>query len=192
MKKLEEPIAGANYAADIRNYPWHRPPDIVSYDEGVDYLINKMNEPEELELVYSLLAIEAQVATIVSSILMQGISRGKFSIDLAILMAGPLARYVGILADEQDIKYDMGISDKDRIKVTPTSLRIALGIVDGNQEEILEETIEDPVEEDAGLMSVQPIDDTVASPDEQAEMLGSVEDPVEETIEEPVTEEESV
>lgn len=192
MKKLEEPIAGANYAADIRNYPWHRPPDIVSYDEGVDYLINKMNEPEELELVYSLLAIEAQVATIVSSILMQGISRGKFSIDLAILMAGPLARYVGILADEQDIKYDMGISDKDRIKVTPTSLRIALGIVDGNQEEILEETIEDPVEEDAGLMSVQPIDDTVASPDEQAEMLGSVEEPVEETIEEPVTEEESV
>ena len=192
MKKLEEPIAGANYAADIRNYPWHRPPDIVSYDEGVDYLINKMNEPEELELVYSLLAIEAQVATIVSSILMQGISRGKFSIDLAILMAGPLARYVGILADEQDIKYDMGISDKDRIKVTPTSLRIALGIVDGNQEEILEETIEEPVEEDAGLMSVQPIDDTVASPDEQAEMLGSVEQPIEETIEEPVTEEESV
>jgi len=189
---FEAPITGANYTSDTKNYPWHRPPDIVSYDEGVDYLINKMNEPEELEMVYSLLAIEAQVATIVSSILMQGISRGKFSIDLGVLMAGPLARYIGILADEQDIKYDMGISNKDRIKVTPTSLRIALGIVDGNQEEILEEKIEEPVEENAGLMSVQPIDDTVASTDEQAEMLGSVEEPVEETLEEPVTEEESV
>ena len=189
---FEAPITGANYTSDTKNYPWHRPPDIVSYDEGVDYLINKMNEPEELEMVYSLLAIEAQVATIVSSILMQGISRGKFSIDLGVLMAGPLARYIGILADEQDIKYDMGISNKDRIKVTPTSLRIALGIVAGNQEEILEEKIEEPVEENAGLMSVQPIDDTVASTDEQAEMLGSVEEPVEETLEEPVTEEESV
>ena len=51
MKMFDFPIAGANYAADTRNYPWHRPPDIVSYDEGVDYLIRKMNEPEELELV---------------------------------------------------------------------------------------------------------------------------------------------
>ena len=192
MKMFDAPIAGANYASDTKNYPWHRPPDIVSYDEGVDYLINKMNEPEELELVYSLLALDTKVATIVSSILMQGISRGKFSIDLAILMAGPLARYVGIVADEQGIKYDMGISDKDRIRVTPTSLRIALGIVDADQEEIPEEIIEESVQQEPGIMSVQPIDDTVASTDEQAEMLGSVEDPTEEIIEEPVTEEESV
>ena len=43
MKMFDFPIAGANYAADTRNYPWHRPPDIVNYDEGVDYLIRKMN-----------------------------------------------------------------------------------------------------------------------------------------------------
>ena len=104
MKMFDAPIAGANYAADTRNYPWHRPPDLVNYDEGVDYLIQKMNEPQELELVYALLDIDAHISTIVSSLLMQGISRGKFSIDLAVLMAGPIARYIGILADEQDIK----------------------------------------------------------------------------------------
>ena len=42
MKMFDAPIAGANYAADTRNYPWHRPPDLVNYDEGVDYLDSRI------------------------------------------------------------------------------------------------------------------------------------------------------
>ena len=175
MKMFDAPIAGANYAADTRNYPWHRPPDIVDYDEGVDYLITKMKEPDQLELVFSLLEIDAQVTTVVSSLLMQGISRGKFSIDLAILMAGPVARYISIIADEQDIKYDMGVGEKDRVSITPTSLKMALGIYD--EEETLEVLEEAPVVAipEGGLMGA-PAEDESASEDEQAAMLGMVEE----------------
>jgi hypothetical protein len=177
MKMFDAPIAGANYAADTRNYPWHRPPDLVNYDEGVDYLIQKMNEPQELELVYALLDIDAHVSTIVSSLLMQGISRGKFSIDLAILMAGPIARYIGILADEQDIKYNMGVGDEDRVSITPTSLKLALGILDNDgEEETLEVLSEVPVMQEGGLMGAPTGDDMAASEDEQAAMLGMVEE----------------
>ena len=197
MKKLDAPIAGANYAADTRNYPWHRPPDITEYDEGVDYLIHKMQEPDELELVYALLGIDAKVVTVVASLLMQGVSRGKFSIDLAILMAGPIARYVGILADEAEIKYDMGISDANRIRVTPTSLKLALGIIDDEVDaedlppEILEEITE--VSDTGGLMGRPGEGEvTAAGEDEQAAMLGDVEDPEmpdDEEIEEEVSDE---
>lgn len=179
MKMFDFPIAGANYAADTRNYPWHRPPDIVSYDEGVDYLIRKMNEPEELELVYALLKIDTHVATVVSAILMQGISRGKFSIDLAILMAGPLARYIGIIADEQEIKYDMGLNEENRVVITPTSLKLALGIFDDEEEdpdEIVEEAV---TSSEAGLMAT-PTDVETASEEEQAAMLGLSNDDEEE------------
>lgn len=177
MKMFDAPIAGANYAADTRNYPWHRPPDLVNYDEGVDYLIQKMNEPQELELVYALLDIDAHVSTIVSSLLMQGISRGKFSIDLAVLMAGPIARYIGILADEQDIKYNMGVGDEDRVSITPTSLKLALGILDSDgEEETLEVLSEVPVMQEGGLMGAPTGDDMAASEDEQAAMLGMVEE----------------
>jgi|TARA_R110002167_G_scaffold62500_3_gene176556 hypothetical protein len=184
MQKLDAPIAGANYAADTRNYPWHRPPDITSYDEGVDYLITKMQEPEELELVYALLEIDATIATVVTSVLMQGISRGKFSIDLAILMSGPVARYIGILADEQEIKYDMGVGDDSRIKITPTSLKLALGIVDDVEEVVPEdiapvEPIEAPMD---GLMGA-PSGDMTASDEEQAAMLGGDDDTPEVTEE---------
>ena len=175
MKMFDAPIAGANYAADTRNYPWHRPPDIVNYDEGVDYMITKMKEPDQIELVFSLLEIDAHVTTVVTSLLMQGISRGKFSIDLAILMAGPIARYISIIADEQDIKYDMGVGEKDRISITPTSLKMALGIYDDDEEETLEVLEEAPVIPEGGLMGA-PTEDESASEDEQAAMLGMVEE----------------
>lgn len=185
MKMFDAPIAGANYTSDTKNYPWHRPPDIVNYDEGVDYMINKMQEPEHIELIYSLLKLDTQVSTVVSSLLMQAISKGKYSIDLAILMAGPIARYIGIIADEQGIKYNMGASDSDRVRITPTSLKMALGIIDDDDtadatEEVIKESTALP---EGGLMGAPSADEmTAASDEEQSAMLGLVEEEeVEET-----------
>ena len=184
---FDAPIPGSNYAADTKNYPWHRPPDITEYDEAVDYMIRKLDDPDENELVFSLLEIDTQLTTVVSTLLMQGISRGKFPIDLAILMAGPLARYISILADSQDIKYEVGIEDTDRISITPTSLKVALGIIDTDDEVLPEEPVEEAASgpDTGGLMgtvSEEEIDP--ASEDEQAAMLGIVEEEVME--EEPV------
>ena len=185
---FEAPIPGSNYASDTKNYPWHRPPDITEYDEAVDYMIRKLDDPDEHELVFSLLEIDTQLTTVVSTLLMQGISKGKFPIDLAILMAGPLARYISILADSQDIKYDVGIEDTDRIAITPTSLKIALGIIDTDDDELSKqpgEEAESGLADGGGLMSVgseEEIDP--ASEDEQATMLGIIEEEVME--EEPV------
>jgi len=178
MQMFDGPIPGANYAADTRNYAWHRPPDISEYDEAVDYMIQKMDDPDQHELVFSLLEIDTQVTTVVTTLLMQGISKGKFPIDLAILMAGPLARYISIVADSQGIKYDMGIENKDRIAITPTSLRIALGIIedeDGDAEEVITDVITEPEPEDGegGLMGAPTVAETLpATEDEQNAMLG--------------------
>ena len=170
MRTFEEPLAGANYTADTRNYPWHRPPEIVEYDEAVDYMINKIKEPEQHEMVFSLLEIDMQVSTVVATLLMQGISRGKYPIDLAILMAGPVARYISIQADSQGIKYDMGISDDDRVRITPTSLKMALGI--GDEEKPSEQPSEKEMATDSFMGKPALKDVTAASEDEQSTMLG--------------------
>ena len=96
--RLNAPIPGANYLADTRNYAWHRPPDIVDYDEAVGYLIDKIDEPGKKELVFAMLGIDAHITTIVTTILLQAVSKGKIGIDLAILCAGHLARYIEISA----------------------------------------------------------------------------------------------
>ena len=174
---LDAPIPGGNYTADTRNYAWHRPPDITDYDEAVSYLIDKIDEPEQIELIYAMLGIDAHITTVVTTLLLQAVSKGKGSIDLAILIAGPLARYIEIAARDVSLKYEMGVEDKDRVIITPTLLRASLGII--NQEEAEEEPLleeEAPEAPTEGLMTMP--DQMVAPPDEQAAMLG--EDPIEE------------
>ena len=178
--RFDAPMPGANLLADTRKYPWHRPPDITKYDEAVDYMLERITQEENAEMLYSMLEIKAPVVAIVSGLLMQAIAKGKFQIDLAILIAGPLARYIQIIADDEGYKYEMGLENPDRLRMTPTLLKAALGIVDDDDEEPdAPEAPEVPV---GGLMGAPAqAEEGVASDDEQAAMLGILpEEPVEE------------
>lgn len=170
----DAPIPGENYMSDTRNYPWHRPPEITDYDEAVDYLIERLTEPRQAELVYSLIELEQPLAGIVAGLMMQSIGRGKFGIDLAILASGPIYRYLQIIADQNGLKYESGLEDKGRIPITPTILKAAIGLVDDDTPEDVEPQSDLPTSGPAGLMG-RPAETTEASPDEQALMLGLVE-----------------
>ena len=183
--KIDAPVPGANLLADTRNYPWHRPPDITDYDEAVSYMISRISQEEQAELVYSLLQIDTTVTTIVSGLLMQSIAKGKIPIDLAILISGPVARYIEVIAQTNGYKYDMGTDTSDRVKITPTLLKMAMGIVEDDDEE-MEDTPEEVVSAipEGGLMGAPMDQDKMtASDEEQASMLGmdaDSEEPVEE------------
>ena len=183
--KIDAPVPGANLLADTRNYPWHRPPDITDYDEAVSYMISRISQEEQAELVYSLLQIDTTVTTVVSGLLMQSIAKGKMPIDLAILISGPVARYIEVIAQTNGYKYDMGTDTSDRVKITPTLLKMAMGIVDEDDEE-MEDTPEEVVSAmpEGGLMGAPVDQDKITSSDEeQASMLGmdaDSEEPVEE------------
>ena len=183
--KIDAPVPGANLLADTRNYPWHRPPDITDYDEAVSYMISRISQEEQAELVYSLLQIDTTVTTVVSGLLMQSIAKGKMPIDLAILISGPVARYIEVIAQTNGYKYDMGTDTSDRVKITPTLLKMAMGIVDEDDEE-MEDTPEEVVSAmpEGGLMGAPMDQDKMTASDEkQASMLGmdaDSEEPVEE------------
>jgi hypothetical protein len=183
--KIDAPVPGANLLADTRNYPWHRPPDITDYDEAVSYMISRVSQEEQAELVYSLLQIDTTVTTIVSGLLMQSIAKGKIPIDLAILISGPVARYIEVIAQTNGYKYDMGTDTSDRVKITPTLLKMAMGIVEDDEDK-MEDTPEEVVSAmpEGGLMGAPMDQDKMtASDEEQASMLGmdaDSEEPVEE------------
>tara|TARA_R100001369_G_scaffold43013_2_gene69243 strand:+ start:297 stop:881 length:585 start_codon:yes stop_codon:yes gene_type:complete len=190
--QLDAPIPGGNYTSDTRNYSWHRPPDLVDYDEAISYLIDRIDEPEQVELVFAMLGIDAHITTVVTTILLQAISKGKIGIDLAILIAGPLARYIEITAKDVGIKYEMGVEDKDRVIITPTLLKASLGIVDPEDEEEVLPEEEVASEEPTGSLMAMP-EGMAASEDEQVEMLGGMDPEGEAPLEEePVAEEELV
>lgn len=169
---IDAPIPGANFTADTRNYAWHRPPEYADYDEAVDYFISKLNEPDQQHLVMSMLQLKMDAASLTGSLLMQGISKGKIAIDLAILVAGPVARYIGILAKEAGIKHKMVPStDKDKM-ITPTSLRMALGILEDQDPDVAAPSPPPPMRT-GGLMGTPSPQEAMSSSDEeQASMLG--------------------
>lgn len=172
--KADAPIPGENYMSDTRNYPWHRPPEITDYDVAVDYLIDRLAEPQQSELIYSLIELKQPLTSIVAGLMLQSIGRGKFGIDLAILVAGPVYRYLQIIADQNDLTYETGLEDKGRIPITPTILKAAMGVVDED-----EDPVETPnaviVAEQGGLMGQPSTEEqTEASPEQQAMMLGLV------------------
>ena len=185
--KFNGPIPGESLTADTRNYPWHRPPEITGFNEGVTRLIADMDDEREMQLIYSLLELEVPVAIITSNLLMRKIGRGVIPIDLAILMAGPVSRYVEILAKDNGLTADMDTDIPGQEPITPTMLKLQMGSVEDIQD-LLEEgevSPETPVggvpEPTGGLMGIPTEEDAMsASDEEQAAMLGMAADEVEE------------
>lgn len=187
--KFNGPIPGESLTADTREYPWHRPPEITDFNEGVTRLIDDMDDEREMQLIYSLLDLEVPVAIITSNILMRKIGRGIIPIDLGILMAGPVARYVEILAKDNGLTADMDTAIPGQEPITPTMLKLQMGSVEDIQDlleegEIAPETAVEAAEmPSGGLMGVpEQEDELTASDEEQAAMLGMAGDDEEEEL----------
>jgi hypothetical protein len=155
------PIPGANYTSDTRNYPWHRPPDITSTDEALEHIMEVLTETDAGKRYMSLIESGTSIASITDIVVTLAVGRGKFSIDFAILIAGPVTRMLEIMAKSYEIEYDLGIDVVD----TYTS-SVVLKQIKGGAEEAVDTPIEEePTEEPAGFMSA-------VSEEEQSSMLG--------------------
>ena len=177
------PIPGENYTSDQRNYPWHRPPDITNVDEAIDYVASTMTGTDDGYQYMAFIEVGVSIAAITDMILTTGIADGKWSIDFAVLIAGPVARLVTIMAKSYGIEYEMG-TDMPKAFVSAEILKQfaggqenAAGAVADEIEDI-KATAPREEQEEGGLMSMAP-------EDEQNAMLGyGVEDDVEPDMEE--------
>jgi len=165
MNKAQIPkgaIAGANYTSDTRNYPWHRPPDFTALDDSLDYVVRDLAEGPDGFRYMSLLETGVNIVTITDIIVTKGIARGKWSADIALLLAGPVARLLSIMATGYDIKFDLGLDEKVRV-TSPATFKELAGVAPEAVEAPVKETEESP--EEQGFMAM-------ASDDEQNSMLG--------------------
>lgn len=172
--RIDGPIPGENWTSDARNYPWHRPPQFTDYDEAAEFLMGRLGETREIDLLYSLVKLEVPVYLITSNFLLRHIMRGYVAIDLAVLLAGPVSRYIQILAEDNGLKPDMSTEDPNYETITPTTLKLQLGQISGLKD-LVEDDADEAADDDAmgGLMAT-PQEGTVdvATDDEQAAMLG--------------------
>jgi hypothetical protein len=115
---MNSPIPGANFTSDTRNYPWHRPPDIVDFDEAVEFIAKGIMKPRPASGILTMLEMGVTVAMVTQMIIMAGMSRGKWTLDLGLVVAGPVARMIEMMADDAGIDYTMG-TEEDTTPVVP-------------------------------------------------------------------------
>lgn len=105
------PIPGENYTSDTKNYPWHRPPEINDLDTAVEAIMKQLATRETSYSLLTVLQAGVPVVTAADIFLTNGIGAGKWTPDIALLLAGPTAHIMKIMADDYGIQYDMGIDE---------------------------------------------------------------------------------
>lgn len=172
QEKFDGPIPGENYTADVKNYPWHRPPMYTDYVEIVDRAIHRLDTPERTSFVIALLEQDETIIDIVTGLSRIAVATGKMSINHAILASGPIARMIEVIAEQAGIDYERGWKQEPHI-ITSELITALGGTVDAENldESILDTEIEDAEDVvDSGLMTPT---EGAAATETQDEMLGS-------------------
>jgi len=109
------PIPGENFTSDTRNYPWHRPPEHNDLNSAMEEVIEKLMDPKTEKGLMVAMELDMDIATMTDIIVTQGMAAGKWTPDFALLLAGPTARLLELMANKNGIKYKTGWEDKTEI-----------------------------------------------------------------------------
>jgi len=117
---FDTPVPGQSLTDEPGNYPWEHPPQYVTTDGAADHLWNKMSEPEFAEQIIAMLDAGVPVEAIGRTVLFGGFLKGKFSPDVAFIIAEPVMKMIatiGVIAGIKDIKMSMDdITNKKEIR----------------------------------------------------------------------------
>lgn len=112
MQRMDGPIPGENYTSDTKNYPWHRPPEYDDLDKAIDYIGKKLTHEDAAVGLLTMIEAGISLVDLTQTFIMSGIGNGKWTLDFGLLLAGPTAHIMQIMAKSYGIKYDIGYSDK--------------------------------------------------------------------------------
>ena len=91
---FDTPVPGQGLTDEPGNYPWEHPPQYVTTDGAADHLWNRMSEPEFAEQIIAMLDAGVPVEAIARTVLFGGFLNGKFSPDVAFIIAEPVILFL--------------------------------------------------------------------------------------------------
>lgn len=109
---FDAPIPGENYTSDTKNYPWHRPPEYTSLDDAIEAAAKKLTSKSGSVGVLTMIENGMTISHLTKTFILSGIGSGKWTLDFGLLMAGPVAHIMCLMAKAYDIDYEMGIDDE--------------------------------------------------------------------------------
>tara|TARA_R110000851_G_scaffold23350_2_gene68445 strand:+ start:144 stop:659 length:516 start_codon:yes stop_codon:yes gene_type:complete len=104
---FDAPIPGQSLTDTPGNYPWEHPPQYTDLNTAAEYVWDILHEENKLEQVLLILKSGVSVEAITRGILFTGFVDGKWTVDLAMLLAEIVFNQVlalGVKAKIKDIK----------------------------------------------------------------------------------------
>jgi hypothetical protein len=112
MQPFDGPIPGENFTSDTKNYPWHRPPEYTDLDEAIEYIGTRLTNEDSSVGLISMMEMGIPVVDLTQMFLMSGVGAGKWTLDFALMLAGPVAHIISLMGQSFGVKYELGLEDK--------------------------------------------------------------------------------
>ena len=84
---FDRPIPGQSLTDEPGNYPWEHPPQFTDVREARDRIFDGMTQEENAKQLITMLASDVPAEAIVRTVLFAGFTEGKWTVDMATLLA---------------------------------------------------------------------------------------------------------
>ena len=113
LSVLDRPIPGQSLTDEPKNYDWERPPQMSDPDEVLSFYIDKLEDVDVLDATMEVLEdSQVPLTTLVSGMVRSGVSVGRHSIDVGLMVSPAIHEYIKRVADILKIDYDEGLPKK--------------------------------------------------------------------------------
>tara|TARA_R110001599_G_scaffold220208_1_gene418555 strand:+ start:49 stop:552 length:504 start_codon:yes stop_codon:yes gene_type:complete len=85
--EFDRPIPGQSLTDEPGNYPWEHPPQYTDLREARDRIFEGMTQEENAKQLLTMLSSDVPVEAIVRTVLFAGFTEGKWTVDMAALLA---------------------------------------------------------------------------------------------------------
>ena len=110
--RFDAPIPGQSLTNTPGNYPWEHSPQYTDTAEAADYVWDRLSQPEFAEQVIAMLDAGIPVEAIGRIIIFAGFTEGKWTPDVAFIIAEPVMKMIAAVGIHGGVKkFRMSMQD---------------------------------------------------------------------------------
>jgi len=109
---FDAPVPGQSFTDKPGNYPWEHAPQYTDTSEAADYVWDRLSEPQFAEQVIAMLDAGIPVEAIGRIIIFAGFTEGKWTADVAFIIAEPVMKMIAAVGIHGGVKrFRMSMQD---------------------------------------------------------------------------------
>jgi hypothetical protein len=108
---FDAPIPGQSLTVEPGSVPWEQPSQYVTIDEVASFYSNKLDNPEAIFELMSLLEKGIPILTVVNTMVKTSIMKGYHTVENAFLVTPIIVEIIKTLADLNDVTYTITAED---------------------------------------------------------------------------------